>query len=97
MSTNEASHASFDNSMDSMVDELETTQAEKPRPVKNYHNNVVVIEQTQYWQKKSNFSPVLNLAAINQEKNIFELSKPNSHVVNKNGRYKKARVVPASE
>ncbi len=65
VANNEASYDSFDNSVDSLVDMPETTETEQPKPVKNYHNNVVVIEQKQYWQKKSNFAPVLNLAAIN--------------------------------
>jgi hypothetical protein len=40
-----------------------------------------VVEQPQYWKKKANYSPVRNLAAINAEDQIFEISSPNVFVV----------------
>ena len=51
VSNNEVSlEGSFDKSVDSLADEIESTQDPiLPRPVKNYHNNVVVVEQKQYW------------------------------------------------
>jgi hypothetical protein len=67
----------------SLSSERDQVVQSPPRPTKKNYNNVVIIEQKQYWHKKSNFTPVLNLAAINAEKNIFELSNPNSHVVHK--------------
>ena len=40
-----------------------------------------MVEQPQYWKKKANYSPVRNLAAINAEDQIFEISSPNVFVV----------------
>jgi len=34
----------MDKSIESLVEELDSPKKEEPRPVKNYHNNVVVIE-----------------------------------------------------
>lgn len=40
-----------------------------------------MVEQPQYWKKKANYSPVRNLAAIDAEDQIFEISSPNVYVV----------------
>lgn len=41
---NEASQDQMDKSIESLVEELDSAKKEERRTVKNYHNNVVVIE-----------------------------------------------------
>lgn len=43
-----------------------------------------VVEPTKYWNKKTKFEKKRNLASINAERQIFEVSSSHAYVVRKN-------------